>query len=396
MLIHHIAGDGWSLRPLFRDLSRAYRARVRGDDGAAPHPLAVPYAEHARRLLERLGSPADPHSLEVRQLTYWRKELAGLPVDGPLLPRRRDRPAVPGQAAGVVVRRLDGAAHARLVDSARDQGATLFMALHAALVTALVRAGSDEDTAVGAPVAARAGDGSVEDVVGFFVNMLVLRTDVSGDPTAGELLARVRDTDLAAFTHQDVPFEHVVGALNPARTPGRQPFTDVVLALQNNARAEVDLPGADTGVEVVRTGAARFELLVDVTDETGPGGAPDGLTLTFEYRTDSLEREFVDWLADALVHALEAAAAAPGPVSRGSASPNRPAAPTRATSSRPRPAPRRTRRAPGPRWSAEPPPSGVTSSAGRTSACTTTSSRSAATRCAPCGSRPASAPTNGR
>ncbi|WP_406475060.1 amino acid adenylation domain-containing protein [Streptomyces sp. NBC_01615] len=312
VLIHHIAGDGWSLRPLFRDLSRAYRARVRGDDGAAPRPLAVPYAEHARRLLERLGSPADPHSLEVRQLTYWRKELTGLPVDGPLLPRRRDRPAVPGQAAGVVVRRLDAAAHARLVDSARDQGATLFMALHAALITALVRAGSDEDTAVGAPVAARAGDGSVEDVVGFFVNMLVLRTDVSGDPTAGELLARVRDTDLAAFTHQDVPFEHVVGALNPARTPGRQPFTDVVLALQNNARAEVDLPGADTGVEVVRTGAARFELLVDVTDETGPGGAPDGLTLTFEYRTDSLEREFVDWLADALVHALETAAAAPG------------------------------------------------------------------------------------
>ncbi|MFD5075705.1 amino acid adenylation domain-containing protein [Streptomyces sp. NPDC058371] len=311
VLVHHIAGDGWSLRPLFRDLSHAYAARTRGE-GGGPRPLAVPYAEHARRLLDRLGSPADPHSLAARQLTYWQKELDGLAVDGPLLPRRRERPAVPGPAAGTVVRRLDATAHARLVDSARAQGATLFMALHAALVTALVRAGADEDTAVGAPFAGRAGDGSVEDVVGFFVNMLVLRTDASGDPTAGELLARVKDTDLAAFTHQDVPFEEVVGALNPARAPGRQPFTDVVLALQNNARAEVALPGADSGVEVVRTGAARFELLVDVSDATGPGGTPEGLTLTFEYRADSLERAFVDWLADALVHALESAAVAPG------------------------------------------------------------------------------------
>ncbi|MET7699934.1 amino acid adenylation domain-containing protein [Streptomyces sp. NPDC005485] len=319
VLVHHIAGDGWSLRPLFGDLSRAYEARARssglsGTDlgGTTLAPLPVPYAEHARRRLDRLGSPADPYSLITRQLTYWKDQLANLPVDGPLLPRRPERPAVPGPDAGVVVRRLDAAAHARLVDFARTRGATLFMALHAALVTALVRAGADPDTAIGAPVAARAAaESGVEEVVGFFVNLLTLRTDASGDPTAAELLRRVRDADLGAFAHQDVPFEHVVGALNPVRLPGRQPFTDVVLALQNNARAEVALPGAEGGVELVRTGAARFELLVDVSESTGPDGAPGGLTLTFEYRADTLEESFVDWLAEALPQALEAAVADP-------------------------------------------------------------------------------------
>ncbi|WP_447039989.1 amino acid adenylation domain-containing protein [Streptomyces sp. DSM 118878] len=322
VLVHHIAGDGWSLAPLFRDLTRAYEARTTPAPSApAPSapapaepvlpPLPVPYAEHARRQADRIGTPADPASLVARQIPYWRDRLGGLAPGGPLLPRRQDRPSTPGQAAATVVRRLGAQAHARLLDAARAEGATLFMALHTALAAALVRAGAGEDLAIGAPVAGRAGDGGVEDAVGFFVNMLVLRTDLSGDPGARQVLARVKEADLGAFAHQDVPFEDVVSELNPVRTPGGQPFTDVVLALQNNARAEVGLPGADAGVEVVRTGEARFELLVDVTEATGPGGAPEGLTFTFEYRSDSLEERFVTWLADALPEALEAAAAAP-------------------------------------------------------------------------------------
>ncbi|MGW0531568.1 amino acid adenylation domain-containing protein [Streptomyces sp. NPDC003032] len=297
--------------PTARDDAGSARAAGGSADSGTLPPLPLTYAEHARRQAARLGSPADPASLAARQLAYWQRTLRGVGPDGPLLPRRSDRPAVPGSVAATVVRRLGAAAHARVVDAARAQGATLFMALHTALAAVLARAGAGEDLAIGAPVAGRAGDGSVEDAVGFFVNMLVLRTDVSGDPSARQLLARVRETDLGAFAHQDVPFEHVVGELNPPRTRGRQPFTDVVLALQNNARADVDLPGADAGVEVVRTGEARFELLVDVTDAVGPGGAPEGLTMTFEYRVDSLEEPFVYWLADALPQALEAAAAAP-------------------------------------------------------------------------------------
>ncbi|WP_164904994.1 non-ribosomal peptide synthetase [Streptomyces cyaneus] len=316
LVLHHIAGDGWSLPPLFRDLSRAYAARSAGS-GAELGPLPVPYADFARRQQERLGSADDPGSLAASQLTFWREGLADLPAAGPLLPRRPGRPAVPGRDAATVVRRLDPGAHARIVEAARAQGATLFMALHAALAAALVRAGAGEDLAVGSPIAGRGHDGTVDDVVGFFVNMLVLRTDASGDPTARQLLARTRETALNAFAHQDVPFEEVVGALNPARPPGRQPFTEVVLALQNNARAEVELPGAEAGVEPLRTGTARFELLVDVTDDHGPAGAPDGMTLVFEYRTSCLEPEFVQWLADAVVEALSAAAAEPDvPLSR--------------------------------------------------------------------------------
>lgn len=316
LVLHHIAGDGWSLPPLFRDLSRAYAARAAGSAPELP-PLPVPYAGFARRQRERLGSAGDPGSLASQQLTFWRKALADLAPGGPLLPRRPGRPALPGQDADTVVRRLDAGEHARIVETARVQGATLFMALHAALAAALARAGAGEDLAVGSPIAGRGHDGTVDDVVGFFVNMLVLRTDASGDPTARQLLARVRETALNAFAHQDVPFEEVVDALGPVRPPGRQPFTEVVLALQNNARAEVDLPGAATGVEPLRTGAARFELLVDVTDDHGPSGAPDGMTLVFEYRTSCLEPEFVGRLADAVVEALRAAVAAPDlPLSR--------------------------------------------------------------------------------
>ncbi|WP_369172366.1 amino acid adenylation domain-containing protein [Streptomyces sp. R28] len=316
LVLHHIAGDGWSLPPLLRDLSRAYAARSVGSEPELA-PLPVPYADFARRQRERLGSAEDPGSLAAAQLAFWGQALADLPAGGPLLPRRPGRPAVPGRDAATVVRRLDAGAHARVVEAARAEGATLFMALHAALAVALVRAGAGEDLAVGSPIAGRGHDGTVDDVVGFFVNMLVLRTDACGDPTARQLLARTRETALNAFAHQDVPFEQVVDALNPVRPPGRQPFTEVVLALQNNARAEVELPGAESGVEPVRTGTARFELLVDVTDDHGPTGAPDGMTLVFEYRTSCLEPEFVQWLADAVVEALCAAAAEPDvPLSR--------------------------------------------------------------------------------
>ncbi|MFF9865932.1 amino acid adenylation domain-containing protein [Streptomyces sp. NPDC013953] len=295
LVMHHIAADGWSLPPLFRDLSRAYT-------GEALPPLPVGYAEHARRRRERAVGRGDD------RLAHWRKALDG--ARAPELPWRADNS---GRAdAGTVVRTLDAEAHGRLVALGREHGATLFMVLHAALAAVLVRAGAGDDTVIAAPVAGRGTDGTVDDVVGFFVNLLVLRTDASGDPALRELLARVRDTDLSALAHQDVPFEEVVDALNPVRRPGRQPFTDVVLALQNNARAEVDLPGVDASVEVVRTGAARFGLLVDVTDHhASSSGAPAGLSITLEYREAALGREMAEWLAGAFLRMLRTAATDP-------------------------------------------------------------------------------------
>ena len=404
LVMHHIATDGWSLPPLMRDLSRAYRARLDGTSVDWP-PLPISYAEYAALHRDRVAAIADD------ELAYWRKALTGLPerlalprigaspvsgspgtsvtdsrgvspagspgvsvtaapgvsvadsagvsmtgssgvsvnpsgvstaatsavsagafpgvsADGspaestvagadisgaapPALSGTGSGSSAFGGAAQTVVRHIDAGLHGRLVELGRRHGATLFMVLQAGLAEVLRRAGAGEDLPIGAPVAGRS-TGPVDDLVGFFVNLLVLRTDVSGDPTAEELIARVRETDLEAFSHQEAPFERVVQELNPARRPGLPPLVDVVLALQNNARAELALPGVDARVEVVRTGAARFELLVDVTDTYAAGGAPDGIAVTVEYRADAFERAVMEWLAEAFVLVLDGMCAAPG------------------------------------------------------------------------------------
>ncbi|MEU6575118.1 amino acid adenylation domain-containing protein [Streptomyces sp. NPDC046805] len=304
VVMHHIATDGWSLAPLFADLSRAYA-------GEQLPPLPLQYADHALRQPQRLGEPGDPGSRVARQLAYWRQQLSGLPA-APALPRRPGHTASgAGARAATTVRRLDAAAHARLAGLGRAHDATLFMVLHAALAAVLDRAAPGADIAIGAPVAGRGGDPAADALVGFFVNLLVLRAGPLDDPTVGELLARTRACDLAAYAHQDVPFELVVDELNPPRLPGHHPFTDVVLALQNNASAALDLPGAESSVEVVRTGSARFQLLVDVTDTYEADGTPAGLTVTLEHQRDAFDTAVTDWLADAFTALLTALPADP-------------------------------------------------------------------------------------
>lgn len=313
LVMHHIATDGWSLPPFMRDLSLAYRARLDGVPPTWP-PLPATYAEYAVRHRERVDAIASG------QLAYWRKTLKGLPE--PLtLPRAPSAPG--GAAARTVTAKVPPGLHARLVELGRRRGATLFMVLQAGLAVVLERAGAGTDLPIGAPVAGRS-TGSVDGLVGFFVNLLVLRTDLSGDPAAGDLVSRVRELDLEAFSHQEVPFERVVQDLNPSRLPGRHPLVDVVLALQNNARAELSLPGVESRVEVVRTGAARFELLVDVTDSYGPGGVPGGIAVTVEYRAAAFERAFMEWLAESFVRVLEGMADAPDTPVSGIALPDLP------------------------------------------------------------------------
>jgi hypothetical protein len=291
LVLHHVAVDGWSLPPLVRDLSAAYRDRLAGRE---PDRTPVP-----------APAPADG----TAGLGYWRERLRGLP-DGMVLPRRPDRPAAPGPDADTVVRRLPAGCHAELTGLGRRYGATLFMVLHTGLAAVLSAAGAGDDIVLGAPVAGRDGPAAA-DAVGFFVNLLVLRTELADAPTVADLLTRVREADLAAFTHQDVGFDAVVAELNPPRRPGHHPLVDVVLALQNNDRAVLALPDATAPMEVVRTGAARFGLLVDVTDEYGPGGAPAGIAITVEYRRDEYDAAFAMWLADALTATLAALPADP-------------------------------------------------------------------------------------
>lgn len=304
LVMHHIAVDGWSLAPLLRDLSRAYAARVEGRAPRLP-PLPIRYADLADHQRALLGDRSDPDSPVSQQLAYWAKTLAGLP-DGLRLPRR---PAT-GTRAAAVVRRVDAAGHERLLRLGRQHRASLFMVLHAALAVVLGRAGAGTDIAIGTPVAGRTEE-TADDLVGFFVNLLVLRTDLSGDPTLRHLLSRVRDADLDALSHQDVPFEQVVERLRPARAPGRQPMVDVGLALQNNAAPELALPGVRTRVEVLRPPDARFELLVDAADGYRAGGAPTGITLTVEYRAETFAGGTIRWLADDLLRVLDAMVAAP-------------------------------------------------------------------------------------
>jgi non-ribosomal peptide synthetase component F len=172
---------------------------------------------------------------------------------------------------------IDRAVHAGLVEAGVRGSATLFMVVQAALAALLARLGAGVDVPLGTAVAGR-GDSGLEDLVGFFVNTLVLRTDVSGDPTLAELLGRVRETDLAAYGHQDVPFERLVEELNPARSLARHPLFQIMLALQGDPRSETswDLPGLQvTAMPTDNTVVARFDLSVGLVEQHDPRAVRD-------------------------------------------------------------------------------------------------------------------------
>jgi len=307
LLLHHVAGDGWSMGPLARDLATAYAAR---QDGDAPEwgRLPVQYADYALWQQDVLGDEDDPGSAIAKQLSHWRDALADLPEELEL-PTDRPRPARAGDDVDDVPVRLDPDVRDALDELAREHGASVFMVLQAGLAALLSRTGAGDDVPIGSPIAGRT-DEALDELVGFFVNTLVLRTDVSGDPTFAELVARVRETDLDAYAHQDVPFERLVEALQPERSLSRHPLFQVLLAFQNAPAAEPSLPGLD--VELQRddldTGA-KFDLSLDLGET--PDGDRTAIAGTLAYRTDLFDRETITALADRLQRLLAAVAEDP-------------------------------------------------------------------------------------
>ncbi|MGN9821724.1 condensation domain-containing protein [Streptomyces sp. SD11] len=310
LLIHHIATDGWSLRPLLADLDRAYTARAQ--DGTAPNwePLPVQYADYTLWQRDLLGDPADPESLAAEQLAYWRERLAGLPTVT-ALPADRPRPAEPSHRGATVTGRLNAAAHGSLVALSRERRASMFMVLRAALATALSAAGAGPDVPLGAAVAARPEE-ELSELVGFFVNTLVLRTDTSGNPAPAALVERVRDADLAAYERQELPFDLLVEQLNPERSLDSHPFFQVMLTVQSVAGPAPRLGGLGCRLESAELGAAKFDLTLYAVERHGADGAPDGIEVGMQYATDLFDEPTARLLLEVYLRALRAFAAQPG------------------------------------------------------------------------------------
>ncbi|MER5495559.1 condensation domain-containing protein, partial [Streptomyces sp. NPDC002490] len=318
LTVHHIAADGTSMGVLTDDLRSAYTAAHgaatgEGSPGLLP-PLPVQYADYALWQRETLGELTDPDSLISAQLAHWRTALDGLPEEL-VLPVDRTRPPAPSFVGGQVTVDVGAETHAGLVAAARGSSATTFMAVQAALAMLLVRLGAGTDIPVGTAVAGRP-DSALEELAGFFVNTLVLRTDVGGDPSFEELLGRVREADLSAYAHQDLPFERLVDEVSPVRSLARHPLFQIMLAVQNTGPAEDptwQLPGlrvrpvpADDRV------VSRFDLSIGLDEIRDALGTPEGMRGTVQYATDLFDHSSAEALTRRLVRVLDQVAADPG------------------------------------------------------------------------------------
>ncbi|TVZ92699.1 amino acid adenylation domain-containing protein, partial [Streptomyces sp. BK340] len=304
---HHIASDGWSARPLANDLITTYEARR---DGRTPEwePLPVQYADYTLWQRNLLGDSDTPDSLYRRQLDYWTNHLAGLP-EAIELPADRSRPAVASFEGDVIPIALDEGLTEGIRRVARENGATVSMVLQAGLAALFTRLGVGTDVPIGSPIAGRT-DEALSRLVGFFVNTWVLRADTSGNPGFAELVGRVRERSLAAYDHQDIPFEHLVEVLNPVRSTAHHSLFQVLLVLQNNAAAEFTLPGLSVTEELFSPGVAHFDLSINLgeQDDDGARARIEGFA---EYATELFDAGTITTMLDRWIRFLRQVVAAP-------------------------------------------------------------------------------------
>ncbi len=295
--LHHIVADGWSLGVLIREVGELYAAFRAGRPSPLPE-LGFQYGDFSTWQREWLSGAR----LEA-QLGYWKQALAGVtPLE---LPTDRPRPKALEHSGALHVFTLPRELVEGLERLARNCGATLFMALEAGFKAFLHRLCGQEDIAVGTPIANRTR-AETEGLIGFFVNTLVLRSRVERGMSFEALLAQEKEVALAAYTHQDLPFERVVEAVEPERDQGRSPLFQVLFVLQNSPTSAFELPGVRVSVENVPRQLAKFDLtLATVADSDGT------LHCTFEYRTGLFDAATIDRWSHWLRRYLEAAVEAP-------------------------------------------------------------------------------------
>ena len=313
---HHIAADGWSITPLVADLGVAYASRC---VGRAPGwaDLAVQYVDYTLWQRAQFGDLADSDSPIAAQLAYWEHALAGMPERLSCPPIGPTRWWLISAAPGWRWTGRRGCS-SRLRDVAREHNATSFMVVQAALAVLLARlSASSSDVAVGFPIAGPRRP-ALDELVGFFVNTLVLRVDLAGDPSFAELLAQVRGRSLAAYEHQDVPFEVLVERLNPTRSLTHHPLVQVALAWQNlpgqdNRKPAAGLALGDLQVTQlpVDTHTARMDLVFSMAERLTETGEPAGIGGTVEFRTDVFDADSIETLIERLQRVLVAVTADP-------------------------------------------------------------------------------------
>ncbi|HYD78841.1 MAG TPA: non-ribosomal peptide synthase/polyketide synthase [Paucimonas sp.] len=280
MTMHHIVSDGWSMSVLLREFAAGYEAHARGRAIELP-PLTIQYADYAQWQRRWLSGDV----LE-RQLAYWKEQLG---AEHPVLalPADRPRPAVQSHRGARHQVRLPAALTEKLQRLGRRQGATLFMTLLAAFDVLLYRLSGQSDIRVGVPIAGR-NRLELEGLIGFFVNTQVMRAVVDGRQSFADVLRQVREAALGAQSHQDLPFEQLVEALQPERSLSHSPLCQVKFVLQQRWTELADLSGLEVEVDAVDERQARFDLALDVTEIDGE------LACLFNYATDLFDAATIE------------------------------------------------------------------------------------------------------
>ncbi|HEX5724711.1 MAG TPA: amino acid adenylation domain-containing protein, partial [Longimicrobiaceae bacterium] len=293
--MHHIVSDGWSIGVLSREFSALYEAYREGRESPLPE-LPVQYADYAVWQREQLAGEV----LE-RQLSYWKERLAGAP-ELLELPADHPRPAVQTYRGASVPVELSPELLERLQALGRSEGASLYTVVLSAFQVLLSKYSGSEDVVVGSPMAERTRK-EVEGLIGFFVNTMVLRTDLSGDPSFRETLRRVREATLGAYEHQEVPFEKLVAELQPERSLSHSPLFQVMFTLEDAGGGGGALPGLKVSGVGAAMEIAKFDLSLELA------ATPRGLRGGLNYSTDLFERGTIERMLGHLARVLEQVAA---------------------------------------------------------------------------------------